>query len=321
MIWVVFGVAVALAVGFFLLRRARRKRSRMISIVGLVNDHTPFDPAVLARAANTAWNTDVGDGATEGPDGFIAGTDIISTVMHRGRMYIIHTFPRPYSEDVDAAADGIRDPRIRDLYRGHTAWFSCDALGVDGTTPEEEVRGEYRKVGKLFAELLDDNCRLIFLPDAGLAYPVNDETTAALRSDDPAAELQETMTVPMVQVDGDDPLMVAAVAKARERWPEFCTAFDAGAGENFSIKAPVTGGGNTEFIWISVTAIEGERVYGTLGNEPADLGKLKLGSKVSVAAADLNDWGYLDSAGEFVGGFTVEAMGKIAKRDRKKKAK
>ena len=55
----------------------------------------------------------------------------------------------------------------------------------------------------------------------------------------------------------------------------------------------MTHAGNTEFIWITVTGIEGDRVYGTLGNDPGNLGSLKFGSKVSVLVADLNDWCYI----------------------------
>jgi uncharacterized protein YegJ (DUF2314 family) len=125
--------------------------------------------------------------------------------------------------------------------------------------------------------------------------------------------------LPIVEVSGDDPLMVKAVEKARESWPKFVAAYEADAGENFSIKAPVTHGENTEFIWISVTAIEGDNVYGELANDPGDLGPLKLGSKVSVPVSDLNDWCYIDGDGNLKGGYTIEAVQKAAKRARKQK--
>jgi uncharacterized protein YegJ (DUF2314 family) len=76
----------------------------------------------------------------------------------------------------------------------------------------------------------------------------------------------------------------------------------------------VTRSGNTEFIWITVTAIEGETIYGELANDPGDLGPLKLGSKVTVPVADLNDWCYVDSAGKLNGGFTIEALQKASRR-------
>lgn len=101
-----------------------------------------------------------------------------------------------------------------------------------------------------------------------------------------------------------------------EAWPQFVEAFDARAGEHFAVKAPVTAGGNTEFIWISVTCIEGDRVYGDLDNAPVNLGSLELGSKVSVEARELNDWMYVTPQGDIVGGFTVKAVHDASPRKR-----
>jgi uncharacterized protein YegJ (DUF2314 family) len=112
----------------------------------------------------------------------------------------------------------------------------------------------------------------------------------------------------VLPVSGDDPRMVAAVAECRRRWPEFVAAFEARSGEHFTVKAPITHGDHTEFIWIEVTALENDVIYGTLGNEPVRLGPLKLGSKVRTAVADLNDWCYLDPTGEPHGLFTLKVI-------------
>ncbi|MBS0265279.1 MAG: DUF2314 domain-containing protein, partial [Planctomycetes bacterium] len=191
---------------------------------------------------------------------------------------------------------------------------SCDTLGVDGRTSAEEIADWYRRLGRLFAELLDENCLAIFLPDESRAYPVNAETEAALRADNPLEALEETRSLPVIQVSDDDPDMIAAVQKARDSWPQFLSAFEARAGQNFSVKAPITRDGNTEFIWLDVTAVEGERIYGKLGNEPANLGALKLGSKVSTPIADLNDWGYVDTEGNMQGLYTVAVVMNAAKK-------
>jgi len=313
-IWAAVGVIVALAGAFLYWQKRRRKRSRLVSFVALVREPVTFDPAVLARLAGKVWQADLGDGSSEGADGFVVGADVIYSILHEGRMFLVNSFPRPYTEDPEEVAESIADQRIRELFREHQAWFSCDAMGVDGTTSEEEVLDWYQRLGRLFAELLDENCLLIFLPDTNRAYAINEETEAALRSQDPVTALQETLTVPIIEVATDDPLMMEAVEKARESWPRFVAAYEAKAGEKFSIKAPVTHGENTEFIWIAVTTIEGDRVYGELGNEPGNLGSLKLGSKVSVPVADLNDWAYLDKAGKMTGGFTIEAVQKASRR-------
>ena len=161
---------------------------------------------------------------------------------------------------------------------------------------------------------MDDNCLLIFLPDSSLAFPINEDTEAALLSADPVAALQDTLSLPIIEVPADDPLMLKAVEDARQAWPKFAIAYEAKAGENFTVKAPVSAGGNTEFIWISVTCIEGNTVYGELGNDPGNLGELKLGSRVSVPVADVMDWCYFDPQRELVGGFSIEAVQKASRR-------
>ncbi len=317
MAWIAVG-AIAVAIGVWFYGRYRRLRqSRMISLVALLREPIVFDPAVLAKIASQAWNADLGDGTTEGADGFVVGDSRFTSIMSRGRMYLVNCLPDPYVEDPVAASESISDLRIRALFSEHRAWFSCDCLGVDGTATEEQIAESYRCLAKLFVELLDENCLLIYLPDSGVVYPINEETERALQSADPLKSLRETMTVPVIEVSDDDPLMIEAIANARRGWPQFVAAFEARAGENFSIKAPVRHAGNTEFIWICVTAIEGDRVYGTLGNDPANLGALKLNSKVSVPVDELNDWCYFESAGNLAGGFTIAAVQEAARRPRK----
>jgi uncharacterized protein YegJ (DUF2314 family) len=316
MIWLAVGIVATLGVLVALWWRLRRKRSRLISFVALLREPVTFDPAVLARIAGKAWKADLGDGETQGADGFAVGVGLTNTIMHDGRMFLVHSIPAPYTPDVDKAADSIPDMRIRSLYRQHQAWFSCDALGVDCTTPEADVLDWYRRLGTLFVEFLDERCLLVLLPDSGLAFPINEDTEAALRAKDPVRALQESLTLPIIEVPNDDPLMKQAVEKARQSWPQFVAAFEAKGGQNYSVKAPVTHAGNTEFIWVTVTSIEGERIYGELGNDPGDLGPLKLGSKVLVPLADLNDWCYIDAKGDLVGGFTIEAVAAASRRSR-----
>ena len=314
MLWSALLIVATIAAGIAFWWWRRRRRHRLIAFVALLRKSSTFDPAVLAKVAGKVWEADLGDGSAEGADGFVVGMGISNTIIHKGRMFLINNFPTPYTEDVEKAAQDIADMRIRSLFCEHRAWFSCDAMGVDTRTPEHEVRHLYQQLGLLFAELLDTNCLLIFLPDSELAYPINEDTEKALRSDDPLAKLQETLLLPIIQVAQDDPRMKQAVAKARESWSQFIKAFEANLGSNFSVKAPVTHGGNTEFIWISVTSVEGERIYGELGNDPANLGSLKLGSKVCVPLADLNDWCYVDPKENLLGGFTIEAVQHAAKR-------
>ena len=116
--------------------------------------------------------------------------------------------------------------------------------------------------------------------------------------------------MPVVGVGADDPRMQEAVATARARWPEFVAAFEnRGDGGTFSVKAPVTDGDATEFIWLEVTALEGDHIHGHLGNEPVSLPRLRLHDPVRVAVADLNDWIHIAPAtDELHGGFTIQVL-------------
>jgi uncharacterized protein YegJ (DUF2314 family) len=312
--WLAAGVAVAGVCALLYWWIRRRRRNRLISFVALLREPLTLDPVVLAKVAGKAWNADLGDGTSEGADGFVVCSDAVNMIRHENRMFLINTFPSPYVDDPKAAAESIPDLRIRSLVLEHHAWFSCDALGVDGTTSQHEVLDWYQRLGRFFAEFLDENCLLIYAPDSSRFYPINDDTISALRSDDPLTALRDTMTLPIIEVGGDDPAMKQAVENARRNWPQFVAAYEAGVGKNFAVKVPITHGDNTEFIWISVTALEGDLVYGTLANEPGNLGSLKLGSKVSAAVAELNDWGYVDSRGELAGGFTIAAVAKASQR-------
>jgi uncharacterized protein YegJ (DUF2314 family) len=112
--------------------------------------------------------------------------------------------------------------------------------------------------------------------------------------------------------------MQAAVAEAHQRWNEFVAGFEARSPDDntpFAIKAPFGSDDNTEFMWVEVTGIENDVVYGLLKNEPADIPNLHEGDRVKVSVADINDWlAVID--GEPVGGFTLKVLTEEAKRPR-----
>ena len=94
--------------------RARRKReSPLISLVALLLEPVTFDPLVLATVAGRALNADLGDGSSEGEDGFVVCVGIANTIVHQNRHYRINCFTSPYVDDHEAPAESIRDLRIR----------------------------------------------------------------------------------------------------------------------------------------------------------------------------------------------------------------
>ena len=315
---IVISCLVAIGIFAWLSRRASattEEEHQMLSFVALLREPQRIEPIYIATAAKKAWGADLGTGEDEGNDGFVVGDESLPTliVKFRERMIMVNNFEQPYIEDVEAAADSIPDLRLRGLVGQHTAWLSCDAMGVESFDDINEVSEWYRVLGRLFSELVDDNCLAILLPQTGHVFANMDETLEMLKSDDPLGALQDDAPVPVVPISGDDPRMIAAVDQAREEWPRFVAAFEKRSGENFAVKAPITGGGNTEFIWLEVTAVENDVIYGELANEPMDLGSLKLGSRVRTTVSELNDWAFISADGEPHGMFTVKVLAEASK--------
>jgi uncharacterized protein YegJ (DUF2314 family) len=302
--------------GFWMYRRKNGDReSAMISLVVLLREPITFDAAVLAKTAGKMWDADLGDGSNEGVDGFAVNVGHIGTIRHLDRTYLVNSIPAPYFKDPETTADEIHDLRVRRLYREHRAWFSCDALIDSESMPPEEITQWYGRLAALVSNFVNENCLLVYVPQTHELFPITDETRRALESDDPLAALREAAPVPITGVSpDDDEELAAAEEEARTAWPRFVGAFEQRSGEGFSVKAPITHEDTTEFIWITVSALEGDRIYGTLGNEPADLGPLALGSKVSVSLSELSDWCYIDSEGHLQGGFTISVVMKAANR-------
>ena len=65
-------------------------------------------------------------------------------------------------------------------------------MGLDGSSTEEEVRSAYRQSARLFSELIDENCLLIFLPEWNKCFPINGDTIDALAADNPVEALHES---------------------------------------------------------------------------------------------------------------------------------
>jgi uncharacterized protein YegJ (DUF2314 family) len=72
-------------------------------------------------------------------------------------------------------------------------------------------------------------------------------------------------------------------------------------GDSLSVKAPwPTRDGGVEYMWVSVERWEGERLIGTLANEPWEVEGVRKGDRVSVAVDDVFDylWRHADGTRE-----------------------
>jgi uncharacterized protein YegJ (DUF2314 family) len=309
MMWAIGGAvaAIVLIVVVIWLRRRSRRRS-MISIVMFLKEPRALDATLLSAKVEAAWGVKF-DRENPEPEEFVVGDPPAFVVKTREGMFLVNTFPVPYVDDPAKEAAEIKELRLHKAFAEHRAWLSVDLIGQDAPIG---IPGAYKRIGKLIAELMDEDCLMFYCPQTGRMNVPTEEVVAGLKGDDPLGAVTAFDQPPVTGISGDDPRMVAAVEEARRRWPEFVEAFRTGREEQmFSVKAPFTDGENTEFMWVHVTAIEGETIRGKLGNEPVGVKGIKLDDEVTVALKDLNDWMYLvDEKPQ--GGFTIKVLQQAA---------
>jgi len=284
----------------------------LISLVLLLRRPRHLEATLLARYAESVWSTPFHAGnqpADEtGPGHWVVGQTPIFLVSAPDGLFMVHNLDRPYFNEPAELAEKVGELRLRKVLEENRGWLAVDLMQLkDETAPRESA---YSPIARFIAELAGPDCQAIFQPATDRFNHWDDALETRLRSGEVADVFEDPTQIPVIQVPDDDPRMQAAVAEARERWPEFTAAFHARDGEGFSVKAPVTVGENTEFIWVNVDSLGDETITGRLGNDPVDLGDLREGSPVTVAVADLNDWAFL-RAGQPVGMFTVQVIAAV----------
>jgi uncharacterized protein YegJ (DUF2314 family) len=227
----------------------------------------------------------------------------------------VHNVAAPYFDDVEEVVEHCKKLRTRAAVAEHRAWTAIDLLRLDSDNVEIE-REAYRLIGRLLAELADEtDCLAIFDPASGALHPFDPETEQKLRSDDPLGALREWYHSPIVRVEDGE--LDAAVEEARTRWPEFVAAFESREANDdrpYIVKGPFGEGDNVEFMWVEVTALEGDTVYGVLKNSPHAVPGLKEGDRVRVAVSDVCDWLCVVND-QSLGGFTVRAIDERMRKD------
>ena len=302
----------------------------MISLVLLLRQHRYLEGPILAQIVSSAWGGDYvvldpDETDCEHPDRKSDTEELIRWVGGRSPffmvnvpegLFVVHNHDRPYFDEPEKVVEETNELRLRQAIEQNQAWLAVDLMhAFDATRP---IASFYPQVARLVAELAGPDCLAVFQPEPGRINLWDASLEEKLRGSDPLSVFGEPTHVPVIQVDDDDPRMVAAVAEARRRWPEFVEAFNRNEGEHFSVKAPITADGNTEFIWIEVAGLEPEYIHGRLGNDPVDLGSLKLGDPVEILLKDLNDWAFIRDD-KPVGMFTVKVLSELQKereRDR-----
>ncbi|CAN5892453.1 hypothetical protein BH11VER1_BH11VER1_01130 [soil metagenome] len=282
------------------------RQERLISIVVLLHEPMNISEHTLGKAVSKALGVKHSHDETDA--NFVVSKPPYYLVKLKSGSYVINNMSKPYFDESDKLAEEIKDPELRKAVVGHHAWFSIDWAQKQAP---ENLQRTYQDVGKIVAELAGQDALAIYSPDLDQLQLYSEGVARDLRSDDPLQAFGDFSSVSdIVSISDDDPLLKAAEAEARKGWPEFMKAFREKSGTEFVVKGRIVEGDNAEYMWLSVTSIDGEKVHGMLDNKPAIVSNLKMGQDLHIKVEDMDDWLYLDPDKKSVGGFTIKVLEK-----------
>lgn len=294
-------VVVIVAVVAFLVVRSRRPRDAgPISIVMMRSGPRNFSVPDIRSAFRRVHKRDP-QIEKHAPD---ETTDAYLVVDHELPPLGIIDSRRQYSDpdDLEDVAKRREHSAVRDAIRNHTAWVSIDAMGVDDSISKEERSKVYSLLAPLAAELLDEQCVLLYLPAEGRVAEPGARAEEMLRAGQLAELFGDTeLNAPMFRVSNDNDRINAAIKEARSRLPEFCSEF-ARRGDDCTgmVKArfQIVADDGVEVMWVKVQSIDGAGFTGTIENNPVHDSLPRKGAVVKVKLDDVVDWAYLNEAGE-----------------------
>jgi len=299
------------------------ERPPMTSLVLLLRQPRAMNARLLAQYAQAAWgelyqyseveNSPRKESLSEesAVPRRVVGSKPSFLITAPTGVFLVNCFDQPYFDDPQALADEVGELRLRTTLEENSAWLSVDLM-MPPTGHNERIAA-YTPIARLIGELSGADSIALFCPETNQWLPWTSDLEEKLKTGNPLELFQTEASVPVIEVSQDDPRMVQAAEEARGQWGDFVQAFEKRSGtasDHFGVKAPVTHSNKTEFIWVEVDTIEGNAIQGRLGNDPVDLGTLKLGSAVSVNVSDIQDWAYIQD-GEPVGLFSVKAIQQI----------
>lgn len=109
--------------------------------------------------------------------------------------------------------------------------------------------------------------------------------------------------------DSSDKEMNAAIAKSRQTFDDFLTAFknQKRTQRSFCVKLPVATTAGDEYVWITNLELKGEKLIGQLDNLLEKPSNLKLGDKIEINRNKISDWFYIEN-NKLVGGLTIRVF-------------
>jgi hypothetical protein len=137
-------------------------------LVLLLREYHFFTQAELVRAAQSAWQRDFSGG--EGSRHFVVQQKPV-TLIKAGphAMQVLHA-PQPYLGELTEVdlRTFLPEPDRRDAWRSHRAWASVDYLAKASDTDTK-----YAVLAELPAEMIDENCTGIWVPEMSAFIPNN----------------------------------------------------------------------------------------------------------------------------------------------------
>jgi uncharacterized protein YegJ (DUF2314 family) len=112
-----------------------------------------------------------------------------------------------------------------------------------------------------------------------------------------------------INVPNTDPVMNAAIEKARGTLPKFWgrLAKPEEGDDYFAIKLKLTDGENTEHFWCDNVSGTQASATCTIGNDPQLVMTVKAGERVTIDPFKVSDW-MIRSNGKIEGGQTIRAL-------------
>lgn len=104
-----------------------------------------------------------------------------------------------------------------------------------------------------------------------------------------------------------DAALNSAKSQGNATLPRFRELVNAGTPGTYTLKFPLTQNGATEHIWMQLVDYKDHAYIGLLANDPVNGTKYKMGDRMTVAEADVEDW-MVHTGTEMYGGYTVRAM-------------
>lgn len=148
----------------------------------------------------------------------------------------------------------------------------------------------------------------------GFALILGAARAAGLSARTGSSLLRKAESDELVFVALNDPVMAAAIGKARQTLARFLNrAKNPGPMMGgFAVKITIASSEGAEFIWIHPFAHVGERFIGQIKNTPRSVAGLTIGSTVAFDRTEIVDWMYIE-AGVINGNFTARAIVRAAR--------